>query len=408
MERLRDEGDPVLELDAGAIQRRQHLAEVAGRSADAAAEADADRHLALIAVEGRRLHHDLVAVVGRHGGARQVGILERARAEVGRPDRAQRRGTLRRELGWFGVCSLSRQLQPRVPELGAAARCERPLSMTPAHLGRRRDDQPVGQLERGLGVARAGDRWRGGDLGRRRRGSDRGDAVDAEREARPVEHALDGEGDARISRHLEGQPAAPSDANGSLAGRVDDADGGGRRLRLGVGRHVGLQDRRFVVAALGDRLRLEMDDEEGRLVGILDDQRRRLALRPVDPQVARFHVQAQQVVRPDNLEGESHGLPLACRGCRRGAWKSDEQRRVRRLRRDIATLPRAANLKRFESGAQMEWRTTRAWPQLGHMRSSPRAAFAIQERPGPPVQPPWRLDLPDMRGDAALRSDRCE
>ena len=226
--------------------------------------------------------------------------------------------------------------------------------MPPAHRCRRRDDQPVRQLERGLGVARAGDCRRGGDLGRRRRGSDRGDAVDAEREAGPVEHALDSEGDARFSRHLEDQPAAPPDANGGLAGRVDGADGGGWRLRLCVGRHVGLQDRRFVVAALGDRLRLEMDDQEGRLVGILDDQRRRLALRPVDAQVARFHVQAQQVVRPDNLEGESHGLPLACRGCRRGAWKSNESRRVRRVRRDIATLPRATSLRRFEKGAQMD------------------------------------------------------
>ena len=79
---------------------------------------------ALVAVERRCLDHDLVAIARRHGRASESRILQirirhLRRVVVVGPDRAQRRRRIRRQLRGtvLGV-----QLQPRVPELGAAAR----------------------------------------------------------------------------------------------------------------------------------------------------------------------------------------------------------------------------------------------------------------------------------------------
>ena len=184
-----------------------------------------------------------------------------------RPDRAQRRRMSARQLRSVRRLLPRRQLQARVPELGAAARGERPRAGGPS------SPSAVGETISRYGSSRPS-RCRLGARSPARRRSAAGVGVgpmaamrvDAELEARPVEHALDGEGDARLRRHLEDQPAASAMRagvwpGGSTGPMVVGGGCGWRRAACRDGRIVA-----SVVAALGDRLRLEMDDQEGRLV----------------------------------------------------------------------------------------------------------------------------------------------
>ncbi len=255
-------------------------------------------------------------VVWRHRGALQLRILHsrlqpRPRVEVVGPDRAQRRRLLSRE--FLG------RLRPRphhacVPELGSSPRGERRQPVFPAHAGRRRDHEPVGQFDCGFRIRGTCDGRGAGNLRRCRLRSDCGDRVDIQLERRPVEQSFDGERDARVRGHLEHEAAAlcdPHTRRSRWSNRVDRDWRGLWRVRRRREVRLDLDDRGLEVRLFRDRLRSEVNQQESGLRGVVHHERSGVAA--INSKVSRLDAQSQEVVRPRDLDRKRHRCLLRTR-----------------------------------------------------------------------------------------------
>ena len=258
-----------------------------------------------IAAKRRRQHHQLVAIFGRHRRHRAKVRVERLKAGravgvvVGRPDRAQWRGILARQ-PLVAVGAAPHQLG--MPQLGTPARGLRGGAVQPAHVGRGRDQQAVGQFDRGfqrVGRANCGRGIFGVGLHQRRQ---------RRHKARPVEQAGDAVRDGDFGRHLKDQPARAADPRGGAAGRRKCLLGRWRRRRFARVAHRRLVRRRWrrrgrtaEICRLGNRLRGEMNHKVGGLRRIVDHKLRGGGVARIEPQVQRVDAEGQQVVGAGQL-----------------------------------------------------------------------------------------------------------
>ena len=256
------------------VSARQRTAEVHGRER----EGQARRSGVLPSGEGGGEDHDLPPVVGGHRDQSEVGDAPAPRRlVVRRPDRAQGRLLRLRQLAGVGA---ARQDKAGVPELRLPLRQERlgPVAPPCPRIGR--DQQPIGQFDRGLGIGRSLDRGsRVAFLPFHHGRSCR----QARRQPRPIEERSAVERNRRAGVEVKHEPALMRGSDRRLAGP--------RRRRAGR-----------LPRRLGECLRREQNSQPGRLGRVIDDQLRASAVRRVNPEIDALENKVDEVIGADELE----------------------------------------------------------------------------------------------------------